>query len=83
MGKTEFATKQAITSPTPEWAKWVFRIVAIITTVAAFWVAGTTFIVEPIKVEIMLALKGLDMLVLLLSKAFGVVIKDQEQPLGL
>lgn len=83
MGKTEFATKAAIGAPTPEWAKWIFRIVAIITTVLAFWVAGTTLIAEAYKVEVMLGLKAIDMLVLLFSKAFGIVIPKDEEIVGI
>lgn len=83
MGKTQFATKAAIKSPTPEWAKWMFRSVAIVTTVIAFWIAGTTLVLESYKVEIMLGLKALDMLILLFSKAFGIVIKEDTEFQGL
>lgn len=71
---------EAITQQTPLWAKWLFRITFIITTVAAFWVAGTALIAQPIKVEIMLGLKALDGIVFGFSKLFGEKINTHEQP---
>lgn len=63
----------AINSPTPTWAKWVFRSVAILTTVLAFYLSGSAMINEKWKVEILLGLKSLDMLALGFSKLFGIV----------
>lgn len=63
----------AVNSPTPIWAKWVFRATAILTTVVAFYVGGTNLIQEQYKVEVLLALKSLDMLTLGFSKLFGIV----------
>jgi hypothetical protein len=65
----------ALNSPTPNWAKWMFRSVAILTTVLAFYVAGTQLIAEQWKVEVMLGLKSIDMLTLGFSKMFGIVEK--------
>lgn len=71
--KVEFLTKAAFNAPTPNKAKWVFRIVAILTTVLAFYVGSTQLIPEQYKIEILLALKSLDMLTLGFSKMFGIV----------
>ena len=70
MKKTKFGK---INEPTPEWAKWMFRITAIVTTAIAFYVAGSTFVPAQYKTEVLLALKSLDMIVLGFSKMFGVV----------
>lgn len=63
--KVQFLTKKALRSPTTQTAKWGFRIVAGLTTVAFFWVEGTSLISELYKSEIMLGLKAIDMLVLI------------------
>lgn len=73
--KVEFLTSDALNAPVPSWANWVFRIVAVVTTVLAFYIAGTNLIAEQWKVEVLLGLKALDMLTLGLSKLFGVVAK--------
>jgi hypothetical protein len=73
--KVSFMTQEAIVAQSPAWAKWLFRCVAIITTVVVFYVAGTNLITENHKVEVMLGLKALDMLTLGFSKMFGIVIK--------
>lgn len=67
-----------ITVKTPTWAKWVFRIVFMITTAAVGWVAGTNLIDQSIKVELMLVLKLIDPIVFGLSKMFGVTIEKHE-----
>lgn len=76
MKQQTFFGVKGIQNATPIWAKWVFLITAIVTTVLAFWVAATGLIEENWKVEIMLGLKSLDMLVLGLSKATGVAPAD-------
>lgn len=63
----------ALNAPTPLWATWVFRIVFILTTAAVFLIGQTALISAPAKVEIMVWLKTLDMVVLGISKLFGVV----------
>lgn len=73
--KTQFLTTEAINAPTPSWAKWLFRSVAILTTVLAFYFGSTNLIAEQWKVEVLLGLKSLDMLVLGFSKLFGQVEK--------
>lgn len=71
--KTAFVNQGAISAPSPQWAKYMFRSVAVLTTILAFWVAGTGLVPEAYKVEIMLALKTVDMLTLGFSKLFGIV----------
>lgn len=68
-----------ITVKTPTWAKWVFRIVFMLTTAAVGWVAGTTLIQQNLKVELMLILKLIDPIVFGLSKMFGVNIEKTDQ----
>ncbi|HEK20005.1 MULTISPECIES: hypothetical protein [unclassified Mucilaginibacter] len=69
----------AVNAPKPVWATWLFRSVAILTTVAAFWIGGTKLITDEAKVEVILALKALDMLVLGFSNLFGIVIPEEEK----
>lgn len=73
---------EGLVNETPMWAKWMFRIVALITTAAAFVVAGDPGIPDPIKVRVLLYLKGFDMLILGFSKLFGMQPeeKTEEQP---
>lgn len=71
-------TVVSFTKPTPEWAKLVFRIVFCFTTAASFWVAATSLIPEPIKLEVVLALKALDFVIWGLGKGLGVKKEDYE-----
>lgn len=73
--KTKFLTSEAVNAPTPSWATWMFRVVAILTTALAFYVAGTSLVQEQWKVEVLLGLKAIDMLTLGFSKLFGLVEK--------
>ena len=66
----------AINSATPGWAKWIFRATLILTSVLSFWIASTGLISEPIKLEIVLALKGLDLLTFGFSKMFGITLDE-------
>lgn len=66
----------AISSTTPQFAKWLFRGTLILTSVVAFWIAGTGLVSEANKLEVVLALKGLDILVFGFSKLFGVKIDE-------
>lgn len=60
-----------LNNTTPLWAKWVFRGFAIVTTAAAFVISGDPGIPDELKVRILLYLKGGDMLILGLTKLFG------------
>jgi len=69
---THAFTKKALESPTPTWAKNMFRITFIVTSAATVFIAGTNLVPENIKYELMLALKSLDAIIYGLSKMFGV-----------
>lgn len=72
-------SKKALTTETPSWAKWMFRITFIITTAFVGWVAATNVFDQETKYEITLALKLLvDPIVYGLSKLFGVEPKEDE-----
>lgn len=73
-----FGLKQ-LKSETPLWAKWVFRVTLIVTTVLSFWIAGTNLISDNIKLEIIQALKTLDVLVFAISKLFGINIEEAKE----
>lgn len=68
----------AINSVTPDWAKWIFRSVLIITSVVSFWIASTSLITEANKLEIVLALKALDLLAFGFSKLFGITLDESK-----
>lgn len=69
---------EALTQETPLWAKWLFRVTFIVTTVGAFWIAGTGLLEQSSKVEAMLLLKVIDGFIFGLSKLFGVKITNDE-----
>jgi heme/copper-type cytochrome/quinol oxidase subunit 4 len=75
--KTTFGTMAAIKAETPRWAKYLFRSITVATTVIAFWIAGTALVAEPIKLEIVLILKAVDLAVLGFTKLFGVEHKAE------
>lgn len=66
-----------IKNETPAWAKYVFRVWFILTTVATLWIAGTNLVSDGTKVEIVNALKASDVLIWGLSKMFGVEVKQE------
>lgn len=70
----------SISDPTPMWATWIFRIVFLLTTGAAIWVAGTKLIATDNKIEIMLALKTIDFMIWGLGKLLGIQKPDIEVP---
>ena len=73
----EFGVKQ-LGEQTPVWAKWVFRVVFLLTTIATFLIAADPAISDVVKVRIGVYLKGLDMLVFGLSKMVGVTLNNKE-----
>lgn len=70
--KTHAFTAKALNTPTPTWAKNMFRITFVLTSALTIFLAGTNLFTEEIKYELMLALKSLDAVVYGLSKMFGV-----------
>jgi len=76
--KVQFLTGAAIKGKTPAWLTTVFRATIVLTTVASFWVNGTTLIKEDMKSEVILALKSVDMLVWLAGRGTGEVPKKKE-----
>lgn len=73
--KTHAFTVKAFESPTPAWAKNMFRITFILTSAITIFVAGSNMIEESLKYELMLGIKSLDAVVWGLSKMFGVSIE--------
>lgn len=61
--------------PTPSWAKWVFRVFAILTTAATFIVASDPALKPETVVRIIVYLKGADMVILGLANMFGLKAK--------
>lgn len=70
--KTHAFTAKALNTPTPTWAKNMFRITFVVTSALTLFMAGTNLIEESIKYELILGLKTLDALIYGLSKMFGV-----------
>lgn len=68
-----------LANETPIWAKWIFRIFSILTTAAAFVVAGDPSIPDMLKVRIMLYLKGADIVILGISNMFGLQPATQDE----
>jgi len=55
----------------------MFRSVAILTTIISFWIGATHLITDEAKVEVVLALKSFDMLILGFSNLFGIVLPEK------
>lgn len=67
-----------ITSTTPSWAKWFFRIIFLLTKIIVGYIAATNLISPAMKYEITLFLTLLiDPLAFGFSKLFG--IKEHEE----
>lgn len=73
--KTHAFTAKALETPTPTWAKNMFRITFVLTGAVTIFIAGTNIFDESIKYELMLGIKSLDAVVWGLSKMFGVEIE--------
>ena len=76
MKNIEFATKKALNSRTPLWAKNIFRITFVITSAVMIFIAGTQLIEESLKFEVGLILKVIDALALGFSKLFGEIEEE-------
>lgn len=76
--KTHYLNAKALKTKTPLWAKNVFRVTLLLTSVATFVIAADTTIAPETAVRIGAYLKGLDLLVYGLSKMIGVEIQKEE-----
>jgi hypothetical protein len=63
---------KSLNRPTPAWARIVFGVCLLITTVMATWVAGTTQLTDGQKFEWVLVLKCIDPFLYGLSRLVGV-----------
>jgi len=75
--KQHFATKKALNSRTPTWAKNMVSVTFIITSAITIFIAGTNLVSEEIKYELMLAIKTIDVLVAGAAKLWGVTYENQ------
>jgi len=79
--ETTEKTVVSLNKPTPAWATTVFRVIFILTGVAAFIIVGSTMFDNDMKVEIVLWLKGVDMAVWAITRFLGVeVTRDFSVP---
>lgn len=75
--KEKFGINQ-IAEVTPTWAKWIFRIVFLLTKIIVGYVAATNMIAPEAKYEITLFLTLIvDPLAYGFSKMFGIPIEEQ------
>jgi len=72
---THAFTAKAFETPTPTWAKNMFRITFVLTGAITIFIAETNIVDEGFKYELMLGIKSLDAVVWGLSKMFGVEIE--------
>lgn len=75
-------TKKTVISaslPTPEWSKWMFRIVYLLTKVLIGYIAATNLFTPSQKYEVTIFLTlVIDPFFFGLSKMFGVKIEDND-----
>lgn len=76
--KTKFGTSQ-IQNPTPLWAKYTFRIVFLLLSVAVFMVSDYPGMNEYTKLLLLKWFSGINMLVWGLSKLFGIVDLEKSE----
>lgn len=70
-----------ISSTTPSWAKWFFRIVFLFNKIIMAYIAATNLISPEAKYEITLFLTlVIDPLAYGFSKMFGITIEEKEIP---
>ncbi len=62
--------------PSPVWATWMFRIIFLLTTAGSIWIAATGMIPDNNKVEILLAMKVLDVVIWGIGRGLGVKKED-------
>ena len=61
-----------LTNDTPVWVKNTLKLTIVVTSVLAIWISSTKLIISTSKEEIQSALAALDLLVLGVSRFFGV-----------
>lgn len=69
---------KALNSTTPKWAKNMFRITLLFTSIASFIIGSDETISAETAERIILYLRALDLLVYGLSKMFGVEVEKNE-----
>lgn len=79
MAETKFGLNQ-FNNKTPKWAKSGFYIATAVIGVAMFVIQGDAEIASNTAKRLMLYLKGLDMLLLALSRMFGENTEQEETP---
>ena len=75
--KTKFGVN-AIGLETPQWSKWVFRTVFILSTAATFIIANDPSISKDFKISAGVWLQSLEMVIFGLSKMFGIQIEENK-----
>lgn len=76
--KTYAFSVKALTSTTPKWAKNMFRVTLLFTSIASFIIVSDEAIRAETAERIILYLRALDLFVYSLSKMFGVEIEKNE-----
>lgn len=78
--KQSFGLNQ-VSSTTPLWAKWFFRIIFLLTKVIVAYIAATNLISPELKYEITLILTlVIDPLAFGFSKMFGIKSDEEQKP---
>ncbi len=78
-GEVTFGLK-SIARPTPNWAKWAFRIFFYISSLTAFIILSDGDIPQALAIKITKYLTIANMAIHGLSKMFGIDVKDYDQP---
>lgn len=76
--KTHAFSVKALNSTTPKWAKNMFRVTLLLTSVASYVIVSDETVAAETAERIILYLRALDLLVYGLSKMFGVEIQENE-----
>jgi hypothetical protein len=74
--KTKFGVK-AIKLETPNWAKWVFRTVFILSTAATFLISNDPNISSAFKISAGVWLQTIEFVIFGLSKMCGIPLEDE------
>ena len=74
--KTHAFSVKALNSTTPRWAKNMFRVTLLLTSITSFIIVSDETIPDETAERIILYLRAADLLVYGLSKMFGVEIQE-------